>query len=61
MVWFCWQSPNMLLPPTCASGTQFFENEPFPFSFGNGGPDFCDGVGHCIDVQGPAGASRPHP
>jgi hypothetical protein len=38
---------------TGASGTQFFDNEPFPFSSGNGGPDFCDGVGHCINVQGP--------
>jgi hypothetical protein len=39
-----------------ASGVQAFENEPFPFSNGNGGPDFCDGAGHCIDVQGPPGA-----
>jgi hypothetical protein len=41
---------------TGASGTQFFDNEPFPFSYGSGGPNFCDGAGHCIDVQGPPGA-----
>ncbi len=40
---------------TGASGTQYFQDEPSPLSYGNGGPDFCDGLGHCIDVQGPVG------
>ena len=41
---------------TGASGTQSFFNGPLPFSYGSGGPNFCDGLGHCIDVQGPPAA-----
>jgi hypothetical protein len=41
---------------TGASGTQYFQDDPYPLSYGNGGPNFCDLLGHCIDVQGPAGA-----
>jgi hypothetical protein len=44
---------------TGASGTQSLDLVgvgPDPFSYGSPAPDFCDGPGSCIDVQGPAGA-----
>jgi hypothetical protein len=41
---------------TGATVPQGFGSGASTFSYGNGGPDFCDGVGSCIDVQGPAGA-----
>lgn len=41
---------------TGASGPQGFGSGPSTFSYGSGGPNFCAGVGSCIDVEGPAGA-----